>query len=68
MDQIEEENKFDETKGLHICETKAEIKALKIVNKFINIIRDKVNLYYDLNKRLDIRLEKNKKHLIKLSK
>ena len=35
-----DDDQFDETKGVHICETKAEIKALEAVRKFILKMKD----------------------------
>ena len=44
MSKCKDEDKFDETKGLHICETKAEIKALEIVEKFMIRIKEELSL------------------------
>jgi len=62
---------FDETKGVHICETKAEIKALETVKKFIlklkNIISiDKCSEF--TISILDNRIDKNYGHLNILNK
>ena len=65
--KCKDDDKFDEIIGLHICETKAEIKALEIIRKFM--VNLKVNLELDEEPyyRMGIRLAKNHENLDRLS-
>lgn len=67
MSKCKDDDKFNEIKGLHICETKAEIKALKIVSKFISRIKRELCFDdSDINTSLNNRLDKNCKNLNRL--
>lgn len=59
---------FDATTGLHICETKAEIKALEMVRKFIIKIKEAMRLDDSCLDTTISRLSKNYKNLDRLCK
>lgn len=67
ISKCNDEDKFDKTKGVHICETKAEIRALEIVKKFMSRIKNSLYLDdKDINTSLNNRLSKNHTNLNRL--
>lgn len=62
-------DEFDEKRGVHICETRAEIKALEKVKKIINSIYSTIGsecFDLDLAAKLDKRILKNINNLDRL--
>ncbi len=66
ISKCSDDDQFDETKGLHICETKAEIKALEAVRKFIHKIEDALSIKNSIISSLDKRINKNCNNLGRL--
>lgn len=68
ISKCKDDDTFDATTGLHICETKAEIKALNIIRKFIDRIKEAMKLDESCLYTTITRLSKNYKNLDRLCK
>lgn len=68
ISKCKDDDTFDATTGLNICETKAEIKALNIIRKFIIRIKEAMRLDESCLDTTITRLSKNYKNLDRLCK